>query len=531
MSTTATEHKLPTFAPMPLEDIAKVREELQRGFASGKTRSVAWRRAQILALVYLIKDNIDRFNAALALDLGRSPLETHIAEVGPTLDELRVLYDGVAKWAKTESAPFSTAWFPMKPQIRKEPKGVVLVITPFNYVITLSMCPIAGALAAGCTVAFKPSEQTPHASALFAELMPKYVDTDVVRVVNGAIPETTKLLEYQWDHIMYTGSGRVARIVLTAAAKTLSPVTTELGGKSPAIFGPRCNLKTSVRRVLWAKFANSGQTCIAPDYAIVPKSLELDFIDEIRRVLPEFYPDGAERSSSFSRIVSFRGTARLHALLQNTKGETVCGGRVDVEARFVEPTVVRGVGGDDSLMSEYAVILELFGPILPIVTVDDVDEAIAFVKARDHPLALYVFSEDKEFQQKIIESTQSGGVLVNDTMVHFAAYGVPFGGIGPSGSGQYKGKYSFDMFTHLRTVLVSASWLDIILSGRYPPFSAAKARKMDMLTLPSFPSRPKVPPVPSEVPQSSTSRWGAGVVVALVVSMTALLTRSSHRRS
>ncbi|KAI0035790.1 NAD-aldehyde dehydrogenase [Vararia minispora EC-137] len=475
---------------MSIEDVTKVRKELQRGFASKKTHSIAWRKAQILALVYLVKDNIDRFDTALALDLGRSPLETHIMELGPVLNDLRVLYDGVANWAKTESAPFSMAWFLMKPQIRKEPKGVVLVISPFNYPLILSLSPVAGALAAGCTVALKPSEQTPHVSALLAELMPKYVDADVVRVVNGAVPETTKLLEYQWDHILYTGSGRVARIVLTAAAKTLSPVTTEantfaiLGGKCPAIFDTKCDLRTFVRRILWAKFVNSGQTCIAPDYAIVPKSLELAVIEEIRSVLHEFYPDGAERSSSFSKVISSHSATRLHTLLQKTGGEIICGGKVDVEARFVEPTIVRGVKGDDSLMSEY-----LFGPILPIVTVDDIDEAIEFVKARDHPLALYIFSTDKEVQQKIIRSTQSGAVFVNDLILHFVAHGVPFGGIGPSGSGQYKGKYTFDTFTHLRTVLVSPSWLDIILSGRYPPYSASKARKMDMVTMPSFPSR------------------------------------------
>ncbi|VDB97862.1 unnamed protein product [Peniophora sp. CBMAI 1063] len=485
MSQAISAAELPEYAPMTLEDVAKVRDDLGRVFASGKTRDVAWRKEQILGLVYMLKDNIDLFNAALAKDLGRAPLETHILEVAPVLGDLRTLYDGVAKWSKTESMPFDVAWTAMRPRVRKEPKGCVLIISPFNYAFNLTLAPIGGALAAGCTVAFKPSELTPHLSAVFAKLFPLYVDPEVVRVVNGAVPETTLLLESQWDHIMYTGSGRVARIVLSAAAKTLSPVTTELGGKSPVFVDSTCDLKVAARRMLWGKFANAGQTCIAPDYALVQKDFQDKFVQALLDVCKEFYPDGAEKSDSFSRIITETHTSRLGKLIDATKGQIVYGGAVNIEKRFVEPTIVKDVQGDDALMAE-----ELFGPILPIIPVSSVDAAIAYVNAHDHPLSLYIFSRNQSYVDHVTSSTRSGAVVTNDTMIHWAAPGAPFGGVGPSGSGAYKGKHTFDTFTHQRTALDSPSWLDMVLSGRYPPLSKRKADTMDLLTLPSFPGRP-----------------------------------------
>ncbi|KAI9441264.1 NAD-dependent aldehyde dehydrogenase [Lactarius indigo] len=463
--------ELPSYITTPVDDIPAVRSRLKNAFKAGRTRPIQFRKQQLLALAYLIKDNIPHLQRALASDLGRSDTETFVLEIGGTLTEAVNAYHKVAKWSKPERAPWSLNWFATKPTIRKEPKGVVLIISPFNYPVWLLLRPMVAAIAAGNACVLKPSELTPAFSALIAELVPKYLDPESYAVINGAIPETTKavsfqVLELQWDHILYTGGSRVASIVLTAAAKTLSPVTTELGGKSPAIIDPSCDLKLTAQRLMWGKVANAGQTCIAPDYALVPKGLVDQFVQACKDVLKDFYPEGAESSDSFCRIISSSHFSRIKGLLDRTDGQIVFGGSTNEEKKFIEPTLVTGVNGDDSLMGE-----EIFGPVLPIIEVDDVDEAIEFVNARDHPLALYVFSSNSAFKSKVIESTQSGTVVINDTMIQAAAEGLPFGGIGPSGSGYTSGKYSFDMFTHLRSTLDNPGIMDYIMKFRYPPYN------------------------------------------------------------
>jgi len=281
----------------------------------------------------------------------------------------------------------------MNPSIRKEPKGVVLIISPFNYPVFLSFAPLAAAIAAGNAVVLKPSEHAPAVNSLITELCAEYLDPQLIQVVNGAVPETTKLLELQWDHILYTGSGPVGKIVATAAAKHLTPVTLELGGKSPVIIDPRCDLKTAARRILWGKFANAGQTCLAPDYVLVPKDFQDEFIESLKEVRASFYPETDE--GHFSRLITPKAWERVNKLLEGSKGTIVFGGKSVEETKYIAPTVMRDVKADDSLMTE-----ELFGPILPIVAVENVDEAIAFVNARDHPLVIYVFSKDPAFKAK-----------------------------------------------------------------------------------------------------------------------------------
>jgi len=472
------------YTTTPVDDIPAVRGRLKNAFKTGRTKPIQFRKQQLLAVSYLIKDNIPLFQRALASDLGRSNMETFILEVGATLTEAVNAYHNVAKWSKHERAPFSLNWFAMKPTIRKEPKGVVLLISPFNYPMFLLLRPLVGAIAAGNACLLKPSELTPAFSALMAELVPKYLDPESYAVVNGGIPETTKVLELQWDHIMYTGGCRVASIVLTAAAKTLSPVTTELGGKSPAVIDPGCNLKLTAQRLMWGKVANAGQTCIAPDYVLVPKGFVDQFVQACKEVLTDFYPEGAESSDSFSRIVSATHFKRIKGLLDRSEGQIMYGGSTNEETKFIEPTLVTGVKGNDSLMGE-----EIFGPVLPIVEVDDVEEAIEFINARDHPLALYVFSSNSAFKSKVIENTQSGTAVINDTMIQAAAEGLPFGGIGPSGSGYATGKYTFDAFTHLRATLENPGFMDYIMSFRYPPYTDKKLKMFTNFLFPSLPSR------------------------------------------
>ncbi|KAF5379237.1 hypothetical protein D9615_006047 [Tricholomella constricta] len=500
----------------PLEEIDKIHAELRTGYESGKLKSIEYRKYQLLQLGYLVKDNSQRIQEALAADLGRPPLESHFLEISSSIGDIKHAYSNVEKWARPEKPAFSLNFTVMRPVIYKEAKGVVLIISPFNYPVWLTIGPVAGAISAGNSVVLKPSELTPATSSLLAELIPKYLDSDLVRVVNGAIPETTKLLSLQWDHIMYTGSGRVGKIVATAAAKYLTPVTLELGGKSPVIIDPDCDLTTAARRILWGKVVNAGQTCVAPDYILVPKSFQDKFVEALKLAHESFYPKSADPSlpANYSRIITPQAFKRIKGLLDNTQGDVVFGGQTDEATKFIAPTVVKDVKADDSLMSE-----EIFGPLLPIVPVEDVDEAIAFINARDHPLALYVFSQNAHFKEKVFNNTQSGAAIANETVIHPGAEGLPFGGVGPSGYGAHTGKFSFDTFTHLRSSLDSPGWIDRILGFRYPPYTDSKF-KAAMRLLPSLPARPAGPPAVA----ARTKWWGRWFFLAFVVAVAGGLT-------
>ncbi|KAI6148774.1 Aldehyde/histidinol dehydrogenase [Pisolithus tinctorius] len=468
------------------DEIDAIHATLRQSFRAGKLKSIAARKVQILQLAYLIQDNYDRFKEAFAADLGRPTLETAFLELDSTVSDCKIAYDRVEKWAQTEKAPFSFNFFAMRPVIRKEPKGVVLSISPFNYPVWLALGPMIGAIAAGNCFVLKPSELSPAVSGLIAELVPKYLDPDVVRVVLGAVPETTRLLELPWAHILYTGSGRVAKLVCAAAAKTLTPVSTELGGKSPVVIDPKCDLKTAAKRIMWGKCVNVGQTCVAPDYILVPQDAQDELVQALKAAHDEFYPSGPSAAGVFGRIVNHTHFRRLKGLLDRTAGEIAFGGETNESDKYISPTVVKNVKGDDSLMSE-----ELFGPILPIVPVKNIDEAIAFINDHDNPLALYVFSQDAAFKAKVFDNTLSGSAVANDTLVHCAVDGLPFGGIGPSGSGYHTRKYTFDMFTHLRSSLDSPSWVDSIFGSRFPPYTAKKESYLKSLLGVKLPPRPR----------------------------------------
>ncbi|TFK38204.1 aldehyde dehydrogenase [Crucibulum laeve] len=510
---------MPELAYTPLDEITQLHSTLRSTFRTGKLKPIAYRKYQILQLAYLIKDNAERFEEALASDLGRPKFESRFVEINPSLTEIKTAYTGVDKWAKPEKPAFSLNFAAMRPVIYKEAKGVVLIISPFNYPMWLSVGPIAGALAAGNAVVLKPSESTPAVSSLFAELFPKYLDSDLVRVVNGAIPETTHLLDLPWDHILYTGSGRVGKIVATAAAKHLTPVSLELGGKSPVIIDPKCDLKMAAKRILWGKVVNAGQTCVAPDYVLVPREFQETFIQALKETYQSFYPADTPSSapSAYSRIVTPQAFSRIKNLLDNTKGTIAIGGDTDASSKYIGPTVVKDVTGDDSLMSD-----EIFGPVLPVVPYDGtVEEAVKFVNARDHPLALYVFSQDGEFKKQVFEHTQSGAAIANEVVLHPGADGLPFGGTGPSGYGMHTGKYSFDMFTHLRSSMDSPSWIDAILGFRFPPYTdkSLAATKRLLVTLPARPSGPPA------VNAGKSKWWGKWFFLVLAVAIAGGLTK------
>lgn len=470
----------------PVDEIEKIQAELRAGFNSGKTKPVAYRKYQLLQLAYLLKDNEKLFVDALHSDLGRPALESYFLETGASITEVLDAYKNVETWAKPEKPARSVNFMFMRPVTHKEPKGVILIISPFNYPLFLCISPLAGAIAAGNAVVIKPSDSCPAVSSLLTELLPKYLDASLIRVVNGAVPETTKLLELPWGHILYTGSGRVGKIVAGAAAKTLTPVSLELGGKSPVFVDPASDIPLAAKRILWGKFANAGQTCVAPDYVLVPRAFQDTFVDALKTAYDGFYP---ESDGEFTKIINAQSFARVNGLLQATKGTVVCGGTSDETRRHIAPTIVKDVKIDDSLMSE-----EIFGPILPIVPVDDLDAGIAHVNANDHPLALYVFSQDDAFKTKVFGSTQSGSAVANETILIPGVTGLPFGGTGPSGSGYHTGKYGFMMFTHLRATIDSPGWIDKVLAFRFPPYTDKNLRTLRSRLDVKLPARPSGPP-------------------------------------
>ncbi|OJT03594.1 Aldehyde dehydrogenase family 3 member B1 [Trametes pubescens] len=335
-----------------LDDIPKIHDTAQRAWLSGKAKSVAFRKEQIAQVGYLVKDNKQRFKDAMKADLGRPYLETEFFDFGIVYAEARMAYDSIGAWTAAQSAAFSAKWFFMRPRGVPQPKGVVLVIAPFNYPLFLLLVPLISAIAGGNAVVLKPPEHTPAFSALLAELLPKYLDPELYQVINGAVPETTKILELQWDHIMYTGNGRVARIVAQAASKYLTPLTLELGGKNPVFVDPKVDLTMTARRVLWGRVSNAGQICMAPEYVLVPEEIQDAFVAALRAAHDAFFPEGPKNSASFGRIVTEAHAARIKGLIEGTKGTIEFGGEVDVGEKYVAPTVVSNVRGDDSLMSE-----------------------------------------------------------------------------------------------------------------------------------------------------------------------------------
>ncbi|KDQ10043.1 hypothetical protein BOTBODRAFT_137325 [Botryobasidium botryosum FD-172 SS1] len=466
----------PNLAYTPIEEIPKIRDALRQGFKTGKTRSVAYRKEQLLHLGYMFQDNAERFTQALASDLGRPRQESIFLEINTITGYILRAYRDVEAWSKPEGVTFNADFFLTKPKILKEPKGTVLIVGPFNFPIFCTFRPVIGAIAAGCAAVIKPSELTPATSSLFAELLPKYLDPELYAIVNGGVAESTKLLELQWDHIMYTGSGGIGKIYAAAAAKHLTPITLELGGKSPVIIDPKTDLAHAAKRLLWGRTTNAGQACLSPDYILCPASAQDELIAGFQAAYESFYPTPEDTRKSMSRIVAPHHFDRLQGLLDNTAGTIVVGGQTDKADLWVAPTVVKNVKADDVLMEH-----EIFGPIVPIVPVKDVDSAIEFVNSRDHPLAVYVFSDDPKFKAKVIENTLSGGVVMNDTLIQAAFDDLPIGGVGASGYGSYGGKNGFDTFTHRRPFMDVPKWLDIVLGSRYAPFTPKKLKAIQSM--------------------------------------------------
>ncbi len=448
---------------MPDTDRITRLEGIQRAFfASGRTRPHAFRRRMLQRLRAAIVEQEAAILHTLYLDLGKSTPEGYLSEIGFTLAEIDFMVRRLKGWMRPRKVPTPAAHHPAWSYIVPEPYGRALIIAPWNYPFQLLISPLAGAMAAGNCAVVKPSEIAPNTSAAVARLVGEIFDEAYVAAVEGGVDTVKALLGRPFDKIFFTGSTRVGRIVMGAAAEHLTPVTLELGGKSPCVVDQTAPLKTTARRIAWGKFLNAGQTCIAPDYLYVHERIKPALLEGIRRAVTDFFGSDPKGSPHYGRIISRGHLERLTGLLEG--GRIVMGGETDPEARYMAPTLVDGVAWEDPAMEE-----EIFGPILPVLTFTDPGEVIAEINRRPKPLALYVFSRDRDFHTSLITRTSSGGVCVNDTISHIVSPRLPFGGVGESGMGRYHGRYSFDAFTHEKSVMKRSLLVDPSL--RYPPYA------------------------------------------------------------
>ncbi|AFY35186.1 aldehyde dehydrogenase [Calothrix sp. PCC 7507] len=429
-------------------------------FQTGKTKDVYFRIGQLKILKQAIIEHEQAITQTLKADLNKPEFETYAAEILVT-KEIDYAIKHIQTWTKPQKAPVPLNFFPYSAKIYPEPLGVVLIIGAWNYPFQLTISPLVGAIAAGNCAIIKPSELAPHTSNLLAEIIPKYFDSRYIAVVEGGVETSQKLLAEKFDHIFFTGSTTVGKIVMTAAAKNLTPVTLELGGKSPCIVDTEINLEHTVKRIVWGKFINAGQSCIAPDYLLVDKKIKNNLVDILRKTLKEFYGDNPANSPDYARIINHKHFGRLVHFLKD--GEIIIGGKTNSEELYIAPTIINNVSWTDPIMQE-----EIFGPILPIIEYSDITEAIALINSRPKPLALYLFSQNKNLQKRVLQETTSGGVCLNDTMIQFSVSSLPFGGVGDSGIGSYHGKASFDTFSHYKSVLQNSFLLD--LNWRYAPY-------------------------------------------------------------
>ncbi|MEE4331251.1 MAG: aldehyde dehydrogenase family protein [Wenzhouxiangella sp.] len=448
-------------------------ERLREAFATGKTRSLDWRRSQLDALERLLDENEEAIEQALSIDLGKPPQEVLLGEVGLLYSEIGHARRNLKRWSRPRRVFTPMVGQPGRSWVQPEPLGVVLIMGAWNYPVQLSLSPLIPTLAAGNCAVVKPSEIAAATSALLADLLPKYLDSGAIAVVEGAVEETTELLKQRFDHIFYTGGAMVGRIVMKAAAEYLTPVTLELGGKSPCVIDRGADLQSAARRLIWGKCLNAGQTCIAPDYVLVAPGERAALIDAIQVELEKMY--GADRlaSADYCKIINRRHFDRLTGLMRD--GQVAVGGRSDAEALRIEPTVLTDVSADGAVMRE-----EIFGPILPVLEVEDLDQAIAFIRAREKPLSAYLFTRSKDSERRFVDEVSTGNLCINDVLMFMSVPGLPFGGVGESGMGQYHGKAGFDRLSHLKAVMKRGRFPEIPV--RFAPYSTFKTKVLKWLS-------------------------------------------------
>lgn len=445
----------------------EILQEQRKFFSSGKTKDVAFRLTQLKILKQAVLDNQNEIIDALKADLNKPIFESYLTEIG-AIKEIDYAIKNLKKWSKPKKVSTPLEQLPGSAFIYPEPLGVVLIIAPWNYPFSLTISPLIGAIAAGNCAIIKPSENSPHTSNIVAKIFQKNFDPAYIAVVEGGVETSQQLLQQKFDHIFFTGGTAIGKIVMEAAAKNLTPVTLELGGKSPCIIDSDINIEYTARRIAWGKFLNAGQTCIAPDYLLVNQKVKQPLLDSIQNCVQEFYGDDPEKSPDFGRIINQKQYNRLVELLKS--GEIIVGGKTNPETCYIAPTLIDKVSLDAPIMQE-----EIFGPLLPVIEYNNLEEAISIVNNQPKPLALYFFSKNQEYQQEILQKTSSGGVCINDTIMHIGVTELPFGGVGNSGIGSYHGKASFDTFSHQKSVLKKSFLVDIKV--RYAPYLG----KLDLL--------------------------------------------------
>ncbi len=430
-------------------------------FKSGKTKSVAFRISILKALKEELEANEQAVFNALKLDFKKSEFETYLSEYSMVMSQLNLVIKNLKKWAKPQRVSSSLLLFPASSFIYKEPYGGVLIISPWNYPFILALEPLILAIAAGNTVVLKPSELTENTSKLISKIVKNVFPEGLVTSIEGGVDVATALLNQRWDYIFFTGSVSVGKIIAQAAAKHLTPVTLELGGKSPCIIDDTVDLKLTTKRVVWGKFLNAGQTCIAPDYILVKKQIKADFTKALIEEIKQAYGNDIKASEDFPRIINRKNTQRLANMLNQ---ETISfGGEIDETTCYIAPTLLDNPDLDSPVMKE-----EIFGPILPILTYETEQDIESVISQYEKPLAFYVFSNNKAFSKGLIERFSFGGGVINDTLMHFGNDKLPFGGVGFSGMGNYHGKFGFDTFSHHKAIVNRKNWIDPPV--RYAPY-------------------------------------------------------------
>lgn len=450
----------------------KIVERQQAYVKTGVTRCLSWRKQQLRQLHDLVKENEEQLIDALKKDLGKPALEAWSTEIAYVIGDIKHTLKHLNSWAKPRKVRTALVAQPGRSWVQAEPLGSILIMSAWNYPVQLALAPLVAVISAGNAAIIKPSEVALTVSNLLAKLLPEYLDNNAFSVIQGGVPETTALLEQRFDHIMYTGNGHVARIVMKAAAEHLTPVTLELGGKSPVYVDSSADVYITAQRIAWGKWLNAGQTCIAPDYLLVHKSIRTELVDALIEQVISMFSENAKTSDSYGRIINGGHCERLASYLN--AADVIYGGQVDPETCYVGPTIVLNPTTDTPLMTE-----EIFGPILPIIDVDDFDAAKHFVLERDKPLAAYIFSKCQAQINEWSQSVSAGNQCINDVLMFSAVPDLPFGGVGSSGMGQYSGKAGFDQFSHLKAILKRPFIKDLPL--RFAPYTPNKFKWLKRL--------------------------------------------------
>ncbi len=453
-------------------DIAKIVNQQKSFFNSNSTKEVNLRIETLKKLKLILKENEDKLYTAIYDDFKKSKFETYLTELSLIYNELNDAIRNLKKWSKQKRVRTNLANFPAKSYIIPEPLGTILVISAWNYPYQIALIPAISAIAAGNTVVIKPSEIPNNTSKVLAQLINTNFDENHLTVIEGDVATTTELLQQKWDKIFFTGSTPVGKIIYKAAAENLTPVTLELGGKSPTFVLADCNIKITAKRIVWAKFLNAGQTCIAPDYLLVEKRVETKLLEALKKEIEDFYPHSENINENYVQIVNERNFNRLAQLIPTDK--IYHGGEVNPENRSIAPTLLRNIGFEDHIMQD-----EIFGPILPIIAFENLEDVIKKVKEKEKPLSLYIYSINKKVIKKILHEISFGGGAINESLVQMSNPNLPFGGVGASGIGNYHSKTGFDTFTHYKSILHKTSWLEPNI--KYTPFTELKSKILKFL--------------------------------------------------